>query len=531
MGVLKNDVGRPSNKTIKTRRILKTVLLVLVLCLIFGTVYVIDKNEVLNVNSNNKDLKYKMTDNSLSDFDLSFLKLENEEKNIIYSPISIKYGLNMLSDATKGNSKNQINSILGEYNPKIYKNSKNLSLANGLFIKDTFKDNINKSYIELIKNKYNGEVIIDSFNTPETVNSWINKNTYGLIDNVYEDVSNYEFILSNSLAIDMDWKKQIQPTDEDFIVIYPHRRFTNERGFVVLPLIDNYSKLNFNKKSDVNSVLFGAVINKYDIVNDLGEEKIKSIVTKAYNEWLDKCKTEEYCDVEDYDDADTYFKDYLKELKTGYKDIGTSTDFRFYDDKDVKVFAKELKEYDGNTFEYIGIMPKKIDLQTYIKNTDSKEINELIKSLKGIKYNNFEDGYVTYIHGLIPLFNFDYDLKIEEDLKKLGVTDVFSLEKSNFTPIVRGPVAIEIKHKSNINFSNDGIKASAALMMGGFGDGGPDFDYIFDMPVKEIDLTFDKPYLFLIRDRDTNEIWFTGTVYEPTLYKETSESAMLDIYN
>ena len=36
--------------------------------------------------------------------------------------------------------------------------------------------------------------------------------------------------------------------------------------------------------------------------------------------------------------------------------------------------------------------------------------------------------------------------------------------------------------------------------------------------IEKIDLTFDKPYMFLIRDKETNEMWFVGTVYEPLLY-------------
>lgn len=35
MGVLKNDVGRPSNKTIKIRAILKTLLLIIIIGIVF----------------------------------------------------------------------------------------------------------------------------------------------------------------------------------------------------------------------------------------------------------------------------------------------------------------------------------------------------------------------------------------------------------------------------------------------------------------------------------------------------------------
>ena len=43
-----------------------------------------------NTNQNNANKK------GISDFDLSFLKLENQKENKIYSPLSIKYALNML---------------------------------------------------------------------------------------------------------------------------------------------------------------------------------------------------------------------------------------------------------------------------------------------------------------------------------------------------------------------------------------------------------------------------------------------------
>ena len=32
-----------------------------------------------------------------------------------------------------------------------------------------------------------------------------------------------------------------------------------------------------------------------------------------------------------------------------------------------------------------------------------------------------------------------------------------------------------------------------------------------------------KPFLFVIRDRETGDIWFTGTVYKPTLWEEIAD--------
>ena len=73
-------------------------------------------------------------------------------------------------------------------------------------------------------------------------------------------------------------------------------------------------------------------------------------------------------------------------------------------------------------------------------------------------------------------------------------------------------------HKAKIEFSNKGIKAAAVTLFGGVDAAAFDdviyFNYNFDVPAKYIDLTFDKPYMYVIRDKNSGEVWFTGTVYE-----------------
>ena len=72
-----------------------------------------------------------------------------------------------------------------------------------------------------------------------------------------------------------------------------------------------------------------------------------------------------------------------------------------------------------------------------------------------------------------------------------------------------------VLHKATIEFSNEGIKASAATSVGGFGAIDCSFEHLYKVPVKVIDLTFDKPFIFFIRNTKTGEIWFTGAVYNP----------------
>lgn len=479
-----------------------------------------DKKEEIKTNTETKNLyeAYQVKGNNLEDFDLRFLQLENEEKNKIYSPLSLKYALGMLREGTKGETKTQITNIIGNYVPKKYNNDKNMSFANALFIKDSYKDKIKNSYRNVLVNDYNADIIYDSFRTPTNLNNWVREKTLNLIDNLVDDISDNDFILVNALAIDMEWKKKIRSEYEDFNVNYNHQNFSYYISCLNLAPYDNIDFLGMNKKA--KSAEIGAVINKYDIVNTLGEDNIRDTVGKEYEKWLvseDKIS----CDDNDLP-VKEYLDKYIDEISEGYKQVDVSSDFEFYVDDDVKVFAKDLKTYNNTTLQYIGIMPKNIKLNKYIEDISANKINTLINSLKDIRLENFKEGVITEVTGFIPMFKFDYELDLKSDLASLGITNIFDSKKADLSELTTQKSYIDdARHKANIEFSNVGIKASAATAIGGAGGDSCGFEYLYDVPVEKIDLTFDKPYFFLIRDKDTKEVWFTGTVYEPIEFDET----------
>ena len=510
------------------------LLVVLGFTLIGGAVYLLLTN---NKDNNKKEVKtetevkksaYYMTGNSLQKFDLAFLKLENEKKNMIYSPLSIKYALEMLAEGSNGTTKSQIDSIIGEYVAKKYTNSKNMSFANAMFIRDTFKDKVLPTYTENIANKYNAEVIYDSFSSAKTINDWVSNKTLKLLNNLIDDdfARQLDFALVNALAIDMSWNYKIQAaaTNGDAESKYYNVSYSHEKYDAYVPLImegNDYASTKFDGgKMNAKTVEIGASINNYDIVKELGEANIRKTVGAEYKKWLAG-------DGKDFEqaekDVDKFLDGYIKELNSNYKKVDDSTDFYLYDDTEVKTFAKDLKTYNGTTLQYVGIMPKNVSLDSYIRDLEVDKVNNIITNLKDIKSENFKEGVVTKVIGNIPLFKFDYELKLEDDLKKLGVTDLFEIDKVDLSNLIYDKKKnIVVKQKANIDFSNEGIKAAAATIGGGLGNASAGFEYLYDVPVEIIDLTFNKPYLFLIRDKASGEVWFSGTVYEPTKGVEKS---------
>ena len=481
--------------------------------------------------------EFRLSGNGLEKFDLYFLQLENEEKNKVYSPLSIKYALEMLAEGADGDTKAQLDAIIGDYVAKKYTNSKNMSFANAFFVRDTFKDSIRKDYSDLLKNKYNAELILDSFKNPENINNWVNEKTLNMIPKLVESVDDNDFFLINALAIDMEWVKKIQSdTGEEYNVQFKHEKVKaddddNEwnkengiSGVSVYPLDSvDYTGIKFEGFAEkAKSAEIAAVANKYDAVKEIGEENVRKTINSEYSEWL-KSEEGKECSKgvpEDYpQDVSKYVDKFVKDLNSNYKHMSSSTDFLFYDDSDVKVFAKDLKEYNGTTLQYVGIMPKTEKLTDFISSTNSSKLNEYIKNLKDMSLNSFEDGYMTIIEGYIPMFKMDYELDLMGDLQKIGVKDIFDSEKANLSKMISEKEYIDTAlHKANIEFSNEGIKASAATALGGAGSTSCGFEHRYEVPLKKINITFDKPYMYLVRDKESGEVWFTGTVYSPVTY-------------
>lgn len=361
----------------------------------------------------------------------SFLKLDEKKENFVYSPLSIKYALSMLNEGAGGNTKEELDKVLGDNTLTKYKNiDKVLSLANSIFIRDVYEDVVEESYTNTLKEKYNAEVFIDAFKSADKINKWIEDKTFGIIKNMLSDDlvtdPDVKVILVNALAIDMKWQYE----------------FLNE----------NTRKANFKV-----------------------DEKVLDVAMMHMT-------------------VDSGLLDYVNE-------------------EDVKAVALPLREYEGVQLEFIAVMPENESLHDYVVADNFDENITTVLSKLGS-----ESGKDLSIS--IPKFDFEYKLSLVDNLLTLGVKDVFSFGTADLTKIAdvreegKNLYVSEVLHKAKIEFSEAGIKAAAAtvIIM-------KDSAAIEEQPREKININFDKPFMFIIRDKETKEVWFVGTVYEPLLWE------------
>lgn len=163
-------------------------------------------------------------------------------------------------------------------------------------------------------------------------------------------------------------------------------------------------------------------------------------------------------------------------------------------------FIKDYEKLSDNSqYEFIGLLPKK-DIQDVINNISNDVIKNSITESKA--------------HIQIPRFKYEYNVNnVKGILESLGIKDIFNKEKANFGGIAENIYVSSIVQKTYIDFMESGTKAAASS--------GGAFDITSAAEEKEV--IFNKPFVYLIRKKGSNNIYFIGTVNSPIEYDETKD--------
>ncbi|HZW02707.1 MAG TPA: serpin family protein [Anaerolineaceae bacterium] len=140
---------------------------------------------------------------------------------------------------------------------------------------------------------------------------------------------------------------------------------------------------------------------------------------------------------------------------------------------------------------------------------EERKLGEFEASLSGESAAQMlaEVGYTQVILGL-PKFEYETSLGLRPALEALGMSQSFDPDLANFDGIAADSELYvqDALHKAFVAVDEAGTEAAAAtaILMG-----------TTSMPLEEIEITFDRPFLFLIRDRESGAILFVGRVMQP----------------
>ncbi|HEY3762462.1 MAG TPA: serpin family protein [Verrucomicrobiae bacterium] len=111
-------------------------------------------------------------------------------------------------------------------------------------------------------------------------------------------------------------------------------------------------------------------------------------------------------------------------------------------------------------------------------------------------------------HLMFPKFKLNYDVKLNDPLKSLGMQQAFS-SSADFSAMAGQPLFIgEVKQKAYCAVDEEGTEAAAVTTINMFGA-------VARAPSKTFEMTVDRPFFYVIADSQSQAILFMGIVNDP----------------
>ncbi|MFJ5718265.1 serpin family protein [Neobacillus sp. NPDC093127] len=263
-----------------------------------------------------------------------------------------------------------------------------------------------------------------------------------------------------------------------------------------------------------NKDYFNANLQKIDINDSQSPKMINDWVKKSTNDKIEKI-------VDAPLDSDLvailinaiYFKGNWKyefdkkhtEKRTFYLDDGTTKDVPFM------LLNEELAYMGNEDFQAVslpygdGEMSMKVFLPR--ENSSLEKFKKMLTNENWEKWNS--EFYETKGTVRLPKFQLEYEVLLNEPLKRLGMTSAFN-EGANFTKMIKesDPLMIsKVKQKTYIDVFEEGTEAAGATSVEMTKSSAP-VDGPFEVEVN-------RPFFFAITDDETGLVLFMGSISNP----------------
>ena len=152
--------------------------------------------------------------------------------------------------------------------------------------------------------------------------------------------------------------------------------------------------------------------------------------------------------------------------------------------------------YIGRELSMVVVLPA--DMRAFENSLDTQTLEGIVAKLA--------PSPSSLVQLTMPRFRIESDLQLRTFFESLGMSDLFSAARADLSMISSEPGfhLDEVLHKTFIEVDEEGTEAAAVTM-----------PVVMSLEPKVIEITLDRPFLFLIRDRETATWLFLGRVGNP----------------
>ena len=155
--------------------------------------------------------------------------------------------------------------------------------------------------------------------------------------------------------------------------------------------------------------------------------------------------------------------------------------------------------YDGGELSMVILLPEAGQFGAFEKELEAQQVDAII-----------DDVQSTRVTLTMPKFEFDSEFGLKDALAGMGMPIAFSPDEADFSGMTgnRELFISDVVHKAFVAVDEAGTEAAAAtaVVVG-----------TTSMPVEPpVEVTIDRPFIFLIRDIETGAVLFVGRVLNPS---------------
>jgi serine protease inhibitor len=301
----------------------------------------------------------------------------------------------------------------------------------------------------------------------------INESYKGLIDNLKSLDNNVVFNIANSI-----WYSNTFNVLQDFIN-------TNQTYYYA-----QVTPLDFSQSSSadiINNWVAEKTNNKITkVIDNISPDNVLFLINAIYFKGIwkyqfDKTKTVQY----------TFHIDANTSKMVDMMNI--AGDFNVYDDNN---FITGELPYGNEQFSMLVVVP-----------LQNNNIDDFIANMTNDKWNSIVNQMTVHkdFQISLPKFKFEYEKSLNDILTQMGMGIAFS-NMADFTKINPGGGLFisDVKHKTFIANDEEGTEATAVTTV-----------VVSNTSTYANQLIADRPFLFVIKERQTNAIMFIGRVASP----------------
>ena len=231
-------------------------------------------------------------------------KSNGETDSLLVSPLSIILALSMTANGADGQTKSEMQSLLGgdiaidELNEYLCSYVKNLSseekcrlsIANSIWFRDDAdKLTVEKDFLQKNADYYSAAAYRSPFDgtTVKDINNWVKKNTDGMIDEIVESIDPLAMMyIINAVAFDAEWRVPYEKGDVSTGRFTDHvgetnnaeMMFSSEHRYIHDDQTTGFIKDYKGGKYSFVALLPSEGIDIYDYINNLDGEKFSALI-------------------------------------------------------------------------------------------------------------------------------------------------------------------------------------------------------------------------------------------------------------